>query len=715
MGESAAHAVFGYYTAALAATACIALTSGVQFLLIGLRRRGQPMFLSYAMLCLCIAVLSLANAVLGLSQDTARSIAAIRVMCGAAAVYFPAFVVFTGHYTGRPVSKRFLTWVTALAGVFFVLNLLLPGTLLFSQVSGIQEMRFAWGEWISKLNGVPSPIGWTFHLLTYVAFGWALSRVLRQFRRQDRLAAMLLGGCLLLQFGALLWGDVVVDLMGTAYPYVDSFSFITFVLLMGLSMATQLHRRNVQLEHTTQRLHEEAETRKEAELSLRYLAFHDSLTGLPNRLRVLEQISLLRQEEAPGAHSAVMVIDLDNFKTINDALGYRVGDRMLEMAADRLVAAAPAESVVGRLGGDEFVVVLPALSASAEVAGLRAQRVASDLCQRLAAPISIDQRVLAVGASIGLSLFSSSDTDAADVIRRADIALYRAKAAGRNTVRTFEAQMQGIADERLELERGLRSALESLDTDAPFRLFFQPQVGIDGSLRGAEALLRWSHPTLGEVSPSDFIPIAEQTGLIHTLGAWVIAQTCECMRVWDAAGLDVGGHIAVNVSAWQIAHPDFVRQVENQLHRAGIAPSRITLELTESALLQDFDAAMATMRALAEIGFRLSLDDFGTGYSSLSHLRQLPLHELKIDRSFISSLGGAGISSPLAGFIIDVARRLGMSTVAEGVETPAQRALLEAMGCDVLQGYLICPPVPAPEFVAWLQQRASTSVGALQG
>lgn len=706
MGDTAAHAVFGYYTAALVATACIALTSSLQFVLIGLRPPRDRTYLAYAALCLCIAVLSFSNAALGLATEMASAIAAIRVMCVAAALYFPPFFVFISGYTGRRISRRTLTLVVVLALAFLVLNLIQPGTMLFSHISGLQAGELPWGEWVSKLNGVPSPAGWTFHILTYLAFSWALAMAVAQYGRGDRLPAALLGGCLLIQFAALLWGDLVIDVLGHPYPYLDAFSFLSFVLLMSLSMAGQLYQRTLQLERATQRLHDEAETRQQAELSLRHLAFHDALTGLPNRLRVLDQMAGMAMDACSRERCcAALVIDLDNFKTINDALGHHIGDRMLETVADRLVAVAPPASIVGRLGGDEFVVILDMLPAGAEDAVQQARQVAQNMTARLAAPISVDSRILAVGASIGIALFSSDDRDAADVIRRADIALYRAKAAGRNTIRMFEPEMQGAADARLELERGLRSALEKLANAPQFSLHFQPKRHVSGTLEGAEALLRWKHPTLGDVSPTEFIAIAEETGLIHPLGAWVIGEACARIRDWDARGVAFGGHLAVNVSAWQIAHPDFARHAESQVRAAGISPGRITLELTESALLQDFEAALETMRALAAAGFRLALDDFGTGYSSLSYLRRLPLHELKIDRSFISTLAPEA-NSPLAAFIVDIGKRLGMTTVAEGVETGSQRDMLVAMGCDVLQGYLICRPLPEAKFLAWLASSA---------
>ncbi|MEI7037735.1 putative bifunctional diguanylate cyclase/phosphodiesterase [Fulvimonas yonginensis] len=696
---------FGYYTTALLATAGIALASGAQFAVIGLWRRREAIYLSYALLCLCVAILAGGNALLHTARSMADATLALRVMIASAAVSFLPFVIFIRAYTGGPPQRQLQLVVGAMAGGFLWLDLVRPGTLFYSSLAPGRRIVLPWGEQLYGLTGDISNWGVLFHALTYLAFLWALFRAVAQIRGGEPLRGSLLSVCLLAQFAALLWGDVVVDALGYRYPYLDAFSFLPFVLLMGLSLAAQLHQRTVQLEQTTRRLESEAQIRRDAELNLRHVAYHDSLTGLPNRLRALDRLADLHAEVlARRQHGAVLLIDLDNFKTINDALGHPIGDRMLEAVADRLLAAAPAEALLARLGGDEFVLVLGPLSGDAEAAQAQAQAVAERMVARLAEPVMVDSRILAAGASVGVAVFPSGEADVADLVRRADIALYRAKAAGRNAVRLFLPPMQQEADTRLALERGLRTALEQERMPAQFALHFQPLVSRQGDLLGAEALLRWRHPQLGELSPSVFIPLAEETGLIHALGAWVIREACAHIRAWDRDGVAFGDRLAVNVSAWQLAQPQFAAQLEAEVRGAGVEPSRLTLELTESALLQDFDSALDTLRQLAAAGFRLALDDFGTGYSSLSYLQRLPLDVLKIDRAFVSELHPSA-STPLAGFIIDVAHRLGVAAVAEGVETVAQRLALERLGCDGLQGYLICRPVDEAGFRQWLAER----------
>jgi diguanylate cyclase (GGDEF)-like protein len=703
--EVAGQAGFGYFTAALLATAAVALASGLQFVVIGLRQRREPVYLSFGVLCLCIAGLALSNTMLDTASTMQQATVALRIMCATAVLAIPALVMFVGTYTGKPVSRAVFAIVCALALWFFWLNLRSPYSVIESSLRKGVPTVLPWGESIFTVEGTRSFWGEAFYWLSYVAFVWTLFRAGKQCLGPRRLPGILLGICLLIQFSALLWGSIVVETLDYSYPRLDVFAFLSFVLLMGLSLSSQLRLHTLQLEQTTHELRAEAETRRQAELSLRHAAYHDALTGLPNRPRALYTLAdMLADAAQSGQSGAVLMIDLDNFKTINDSLGHHVGDRVLEAIADSLLAAAPGDSTVARLGGDEFVILLGALAADAETAATVAMQTADAMVERLAAPLAIDSRVLAIGASIGVATFPYQDAGAADILRCADIAMYRAKAAGRNAARLFLPHMQHDADDRLELERGLRTALERQELS----LHFQPHVSMCGELVGAEALLRWQHPTLGDVPPATFIPIAEETGLIHALGTWVIAQACVHVQAWRQRGLDFGGRLAVNVSPWQIAHPQFVQRIEAQVRAAGVDPSWLTLELTESALLNDFDAALETLHSLSNIGFRLALDDFGTGYSSLAYLQQLPLDELKIDRSFISTLQPS-VPEPLVGFIIDVGRRLGMTTIAEGVETWQQKAMLEALGCDRLQGYLVCRPLPEADFLLWLAEHAGNA------
>ena len=692
---------FGYFTVTLIAVAALAFGAGLQFLVIGIRERNDYTHVAFSALCGCIAVFAFASALMNAATTLASAILALRVVAGAAVLAIPAIAIFVGCYTARAMNRYALAILCLVSAWMFVVNLTAPYSMFDSALHEGQPIVLPWGETLFVLDGTPSTLGRIFRWLSSAVFVWALYRAGRQIMDGQRLRGAMLCLALSIQFLALLWGYIVVNTLNTHLPSIDSFAFPMFVLVMGLSLGDQMHRHWLQLGRTARALQNEVDVRRKAELDLRHAAYHDALTGLPNRLRALYTLAdLLAEAKQRDQYGAVLMIDLDNFKTINDSLGHQVGDRVLETIADSLLIVAPSSSTVGRLGGDEFVILLGTRDERAEDAAARAMRVAEQILERLAAPLAIDNRVLGVGASIGVSVFPNENSGAADVLRCADIALFRAKSAGRNAAKLFMPHMQHDADVRLDLERGLRTALEHEE----FTLHFQPQVDMRGNVVGAEALLRWNHPQLGAVSPATFIPIAEETGLINAIGSWVIDETCRHIQAWRQVGLGFGGAIAVNVSAWQIANPQFAANIEAQVKSAGIEPGALTLELTESALLRDFDAALYTLRELSSIGFRLSLDDFGTGYSSLAYLQQLPLEELKIDRSFISNLETT--IDPLAGFIIDVSHRLGMTTIAEGVETQAQMAALESLGCDLVQGYLVCVPLGAEDFQRWLQQRA---------
>ncbi len=693
---------FGYFTAGVMATAAVMLVTGVQSLLIGLRHRGGFTFVAFALFCLCLSMLAFASALMGAADTLGQAIFGVRLLCAAALLGLPAMMVFVASYTARPVN-RYVWWgVLALSLGMFVLNLMAPYSAFDTQLVTGTPTVLPWGERLFGIEGTRSLWGDVFRWLAAAVFAWALYRAVRQYREGERLRGAMLGICLLLQLAAFVWSAVVVTTLGKSYPQVDSFAFLSFVLLMGGVLAAQMHARTRSLELATRELQVEAETRRQAELNLYHAAYHDALTGLPNRLRTRQLLAECHAEVVRhGRHGAVLVVDLDNFKTINDSLGHHVGDEVLATVGARLLAAATDGAIVTRLGGDEFVILLGGLAGDAEAATAAAMRIAAATRQRVATPMRIDHRDVSVGASVGVALFPLPGAAAADAIRRADIALHAAKSIGRNALQLFRSDLQTGMDRRRELERGLRTAVEHRELS----LRFQPQVTASGALAGAEALLRWHHPTLGEVSPETFIPLAEQAGLIEAIGDWVITTACEHIRDWRRRHVAFGGRLAVNVSPRQMANAQFVSRLCSQLAGAGVEPSCLTLELTESTVLNDFDAALTMLHQLSAAGFHLSMDDFGTGYSSLAYLRQLPLNELKIDQSFVRALQ-PGVADPLVSFIVEVGRQLDLTTIAEGVETVQQRAILVDLGCNLLQGHLVSPPLAEADFVAWLGAHA---------
>ncbi|SDE79902.1 PAS domain S-box-containing protein/diguanylate cyclase (GGDEF) domain-containing protein [Massilia sp. PDC64] len=424
------------------------------------------------------------------------------------------------------------------------------------------------------------------------------------------------------------------------------------------------------------------------------LAFYDTLTGLPNRRLLMDRLAHAVAEHARlGRVGAVLLLDLDNFKSINDTLGHDNGDLLLDLVAERLLASVAASDVVARLGGDEFVVVLEDLGMDEEAAAQRAGDVARRILAALGSPFDLDGYERHVTPSIGVALFGAEAPAVSEVLKHADLAMYQAKAAGRNTFCFFEAATGTAAVARVRLEAELRQGLAR----GEFLLHYQPQLGADGTVAGVEALLRWQNPQRGMVFPAEFIPVAEQTGLILPLGQWVMEEACRQLGRLGAGAATRHLHVSVNVSAHQFRQPGFVADALAALSGAGADPGRLTIELTESVLVEDIDGVIAKMETLKRHGVRFALDDFGTGYSSLTCLKRLPLDQLNIDRSFVANVLHDTRDYAIVNGIAVLGRSLGIDVIAEGVETPAQRDLLLDCGCTALQGYLFGRPVPAAQ------------------
>jgi diguanylate cyclase (GGDEF)-like protein/PAS domain S-box-containing protein len=432
--------------------------------------------------------------------------------------------------------------------------------------------------------------------------------------------------------------------------------------------------------------------RKATEAEIHKLAFYDTLTTLPNRQLLLNRIehalALCYRVERPGA---VLFIDLDNFKSINDTRGHDKGDILLHLVAERLTAAVRASDTVARFGGDEFVVLLEDLGANDSEAAAAAQEIARKVLEAFCDPFDIDGMEQYSTPSIGITIFNRDSGSVDDVLRRADLAMYQAKAGGRNTSSFFDPEMQARVSARVAMEADFRRALAGQE----FVLHYQPQVGVDGRIIGAEALVRWQHPQRGLVSPGEFIPVAEETGMIEPLGSWVLRQACRQLALWGAHSRTRGLEMSVNVSARQFHRQDFVEQVLSILDATGARAANLRLELTESLLLKDVDATIEKMMRLKASGVSFALDDFGTGYSSLSYLHRLPLDQLKIDRSFIREAFREGHGAAIVRIIVALGRALKMSVLAEGVETQDQFSFIVAEGCQAYQGYLFARPMPA--------------------
>ncbi|WIM06472.1 MAG: EAL domain-containing protein [Candidatus Nitricoxidivorans perseverans] len=443
--------------------------------------------------------------------------------------------------------------------------------------------------------------------------------------------------------------------------------------------------------------------RKQAEAEIQRLAHYDHLTKLPNRRLLIDRLNhALASSARRRRHGAILFIDLDHFKTLNDTQGHEIGDLLLVEVAQRLLSCVRQVDTVARLGGDEFVVMLEDLNKDRHAAAKETEMIGEKIRNALNRPFtlgstrhgmagSIDYQCT---ASIGAGLFLDGKDTIDDLLKHADVAMYQAKDAGRNAVRFFDPAMQATLESRAAIEADLRRALSLKQ----FELFYQAQTDGDGRIIGAEALLRWNHPQRGLVPPADFIPLAEETGLIVPIGQWVLETACGLLKSWreNAATRDL--RLAVNVSARQFRQPDFVAQARAALARACADPARLELELTESVVLDNVADTIDKMNALKSVGVGFSMDDFGTGHSSLSYLKQLPLDQLKIDRSFVRDIATDPSDAVIVRTIIVMARSLGLDVVAEGVETGEQRDFLERNGCSLFQGYLFSRPLPLNEF-----------------
>lgn len=437
--------------------------------------------------------------------------------------------------------------------------------------------------------------------------------------------------------------------------------------------------------------------RLEAEEKIRKMAYEDYLTGLPNRSALNEHVQGLLQGQDGLERGAFIQLDLDHFKTINDALGHDIGDDVLRSIADRLRQNLDETAWVARIGGDEFAVVLHHLSKGPDT-GL--ERTTQQIIALMEQPVQVGDHLLDLGCTIGVVLFPEFASTALDVFRNADIALNRAKSSGRGSYHMFTPEMRDSVSQRLRLESGLRAALQN----AELSLFYQPQLDAAGNLMGAEALIRWHHPEQGWIPPLTFIPVAEETGLINQVGQWVLEAALRDRKHWSEQRIPFSGHVSVNVSPWQFARPDFVANTLKAIERLRVPPSHITLEVTESALLTDISDTIAKLSQLRRAGLTIALDDFGTGYSSLAYLRDLPLDILKIDKAFVDALETSA-HEPLVESMIAIGHNMGLQVIAEGVESQIQLERLKALGCKVFQGYLFSKPMAEADFVTWLQTR----------
>jgi diguanylate cyclase (GGDEF)-like protein len=472
-----------------------------------------------------------------------------------------------------------------------------------------------------------------------------------------------------------------------------------FVALVALVFAVMVLSTGAISIWYLERMAQAQQTIKRSKDEIEHLAFYDHLTNLPNRLLLMDRLThALSSSQRTKYHGVMLFLDLDNFKAINDTQGHDVGDQLLQQVAQRLSVHVRANDTVARLGGDEFVVLLENLSKNPIEAAELAKRVGKNLIMQLAQPYFLSDQSHRSSASVGAALFGADSSNAADLLKQADIAMYRVKELGRNNLCFFDPQMQADINAHAALEADLQIAV----VEQQFLLYFQAQVDPFCRVIGAEVLIRWQHPQRGMVPPFSFIPVAEESDVINAIGLWVLKTACQQLASWQQSSTSAHLQLAVNVSARQFRQADFVDVVKEVIRQTGIQPQGLKLELTESLVLDNIDDTISKMSILKSLGVRFSMDDFGTGQSSLSYLTRLPLDQVKIDQSFVRNIGIKPSDGMIVQTIIGMAKNLGLEVIAEGVETSSQQEFLANHGCSLYQGYLFGKPCPLADFEALL-------------
>jgi diguanylate cyclase (GGDEF)-like protein len=698
-GDSFAIIVPGHFICAgiLIYTALVAAMVG------GYRAR-RPLYLAFASTCLTSAMVVLARGAYYLSDSLGGGVEAMRWTQHGIILFTYSLLLFVTIYTHTPVRGRWLAINVAGLATFLLANHFLPQGIRFSEVTAFGYTYLPWGESVFRLEGTPGPWNAAYRVFTVLGLAWCVTRLIAQYRAGQRREALTLGTYMAVLFATSVQG-ALVDWGFLHSFHWAGFALVGLALLMGIHLLMDLSDQNRALAAGAEELRAENERRRAAEAQIRERAYRDSLTGLPNRMFVLEHIAGTLERGHAAGFGAVLLCDLDHFKVINDALSQDLGDDVLREVGRRVSAAAGARAIVARMGGDEFIAMLAGLSRDEADANAEIRALAADISRALSQPLVLGDQALNIFASMGIAVFPVAGTTARDVVTRVDMALHSAKRRGRNNIQAFLPSLQQQAERKYRVIEGLKQAIAA----GELTLHYQPQVDRAGRMTGAEALLRWRSARLGVVTPGEFIPLAEEAGLIHALGDWSLQRACQDLASWKASQRGFDGHLSVNVSPWQLARPDFVPRLRDIMAISGIDPHALMLEITESALLYDVKETIAKLDEVRPLGVHIALDDFGTGYSSLSLLKDLPVDALKIDQSFVRGIA-QGPNAHLIRMLVAVGAELGLSVIAEGVETEAECDALVSLGCGLFQGFLFSAPLPEPEFRAF----KSGSVSALR-
>jgi diguanylate cyclase (GGDEF)-like protein len=556
----------------------ILLFAAVTAAAVGFYRGRAPIYLAFAAACLASAGVAVATASAYLAESMAGAISAQRWLATSTLLVTAGLVVFIALYTEVRGQRRWMALMGTWIAVLVVANHLLPFGVRFSAVTSFGWVHLPWGESLFRIHGDTSAWSLAYRLLTVVVAAWCIWRCVELFRAGSRRSAALLGVCLFILMLASVQGALIDRGLVHTFHY-SAFALVGLALLAGAGLMVRMHEQNLELRLTAEQLRAENELRRAAEHEIRDRVYRDGLTGLPNRFYVQDHLDAFVARAPAPAWGAVLTLDLDHFKVINDALSHEVGDELLREVTARLKAAAPPGAMLVRMGGDQFLVVLAQFSSGEDGVRAAVDILAADVTRRLGQPLEQGDRSLNLFASIGVATFEAPGTAGAEILRRADLALHSAKKRGRNNTQRYVPELQRDAAERFRITEGLRRAVGA----GELALHYQPLVATDGRVLGAEALMRW-HTRDGPVPPGRFIPIAEESGLIHSLGEWSLREGCLRLAAWAREGRPFAGHLSVNVSPWQLARPDFVARMRAIVEASGIEPRRLTLEITESAV-----------------------------------------------------------------------------------------------------------------------------------
>ena len=648
-----------------------------------------PIYLIFSFLCLCMAGLQYTELVYVNADTVDLAVQAMRWKIFYTMLFIPGYYLFTTFYVEKYYSRSWLLALTSVALIGLLINAMEPFTLRYDafQLDGIAKLP--WGESIPNFRVGISGVARVYYLLFLLIFVWSIFAAITQYRNGTlklRKALMFIMGPVALIASAIV--GALIDNNVISFVHIGGFAFMVFVILMSWNLVLDLREQNVQLISTSEMLKSEIKVRKYAEQRAEFISKWDQLTGLPNRAMLLEYLSL-EEVAARNEYSALLLVNLDRLQIINETLGHHVGDEILKQAAYRLFAYNEKFGMLARFSGDEFLINLKSLGDDLGRATRQAGNMGERILHLFRQPYLIDAKPHIGSVSVGLVVYQAHEDDINDVLKRVDMAMRGAKLAGRNTMKFFEPAMEESLQYRTRTERELRHALD----EGQFEVFYQKRVRHDGNIIGAEALLRWNHPGRGLICPLEFIPIAEETGLIVPIGKWVVEEVCRQLKKWEGREKTGKLIVSVNVSGLEFAQKSFVANLRRILDETRINPSLLLIEVTESMLMDNVEDAIVKMNELRHLGVTFGLDDFGTGYSSLSYLKRLPINELKIDKSFVQDLGVDPNDEAIIRTIIEMSKSLGMNVIAEGVENASQRNMLEKYGCYHYQGYLFGKPV----------------------